>query len=1377
MKLLLRKKILYPIIGVLSFVLSFVMFVVNSPNAYADTTYTYTVSNINFKTASADGYFTISKANGSHDGSTGKISYYMAANSSLTFTFAPTNKIITSVSSFNFYGEYDIDDYGTMAAKSVTYSYSFGSYTSESTTTTNEYTFSVNQDQLNAQKPTSITFTIIASEILQLRVGGEFVFNAKDANVDISFNTQGGTGGTSTIKATPGSPMPAITLPTKTGYSFGGYYTGTNGSGTQYYTSTGASANNCPASGLTLYAKWTANKYTVNFDKQSGTGGSNSVTATYASAMPAMTKPTRTGYTFGGYYTGTNGGGTQYYNANGGSARNWDKTSTTTLYAKWTANTYTVNFDKQNGTGGSNSVTATYASAMPSITKPTRTGYTFGGYYTETNGGGTQYYNANGGSARNWDKTSTTTLYAKWTANTYTITFDNQSGTGGLSSVTATYDSAMTTLESLPTRQYYDFLGYFDAETDGTKYYNADGTSAKTWDKVADTTLYAQWQVTVEGTITFINDIGDVTYTPESKALIDAANTAYNSLSESNQLLVTNYDVLVQANTDYDKVDESVEKVAEIGVVEHTPTCKALIDDARTTYDALTQYQKDIYPEASLKTLVDDEKAYEAMGLIIDVTDVENTIPFRQKVTAARNYYDNLTADQKALVTNYNDLTDREAVVDFMDLSNMIIDVEDTEAFRNKVVDAREDYDDLTNTQKGLVPAEVLKVLTDDETIIPVMDKIDAIGDVTYTSGSKALIDDANAAYNNLAADQKDLVVNYDTLVQANTDYDKVDESVGKVNAIGEVVYTPECKALIDDARTTYDALTQYQKNIYPEASLKTLVDDEKAYEAMDKINAIGEIENTKACKDKIITAKNTFDALTDDQEALVAESFIKILNDDIAAFNVIEMINVSSKVEYTKESKAAIDSSKAAYNALTEDQKELVVNYNALVKAEIDYLAVDAVVKEINNIGDITCDEESNNKIISARESYDALTDDQKAFFPEEIKQSLIDYETTYVALEKIYAIGKVEYAHETGDKIRDARRTYNSLTPEQKSLINDDDFNILNGSAKKYNTMITAGIVWMVLLLLLSIIAIAFGIYFIFFLLGKKNDDDEEDEDNKPNTVKTMSVAPLGLIFLTSHLADGGFITLYVFASIAVLIWIAVLIIFILKKKGIIKASKINNDANNISEEKDITEDEEVSNDEETPLNNEGDQESEDLDNNEEETEASTKSEDEVITTTDEKGNTFQIRYNKSFTAKLSQAPDELKDYYNQIKNYVLSYRKTNSRISWQFDSINIGRNKVVKFAIRGKTLCVYYALDEVDSKYKVETTESKKYADVSKFYRIKNNRRCQYAKELVDILMRKLHIEKGKESNEDFKIPYEETNALIEKGLIKETKMKIK
>ena len=70
-------------------------------------------------------------------------------------------------------------------------------------------------------------------------------------------------------------------------------------------------------SGCSLRFYSQAKQYKVALDQQGGSGETTSVTATYGAAMPAATMPTRTGYTFGGYYTGPNGGGTQYYQADG----------------------------------------------------------------------------------------------------------------------------------------------------------------------------------------------------------------------------------------------------------------------------------------------------------------------------------------------------------------------------------------------------------------------------------------------------------------------------------------------------------------------------------------------------------------------------------------------------------------------------------------------------------------------------------------------------------------------------------------------------------------------------------------------------------------------------------------------------------------------------------------------------------------------------------------------------------------------------------------------------------------------------------------------------------------------------------------------------
>ena len=122
-------------------------------------------------------------------------------------------------------------------------------------------------------------------------------------------------------------PLP---VPTRDGYTFRGWYTETNGQGIKVDDETVVSAT----SNQTLYAYWTSNTQTITFDRRSGSGGTSSVTATFGQGMPTATMPTRTGYTFSGYYDAVSGG-TQYYTSSGASARNWDRPNDTTLYAHW----------------------------------------------------------------------------------------------------------------------------------------------------------------------------------------------------------------------------------------------------------------------------------------------------------------------------------------------------------------------------------------------------------------------------------------------------------------------------------------------------------------------------------------------------------------------------------------------------------------------------------------------------------------------------------------------------------------------------------------------------------------------------------------------------------------------------------------------------------------------------------------------------------------------------------------------------------------------------------------------------------------------------------------------------------------------------------
>lgn len=143
-------------------------------------------------------------------------------------------------------------------------------------------------------------------------------------------------------------------------------------------------------------------RYDVALDMQSGGGGATSIIAIDGSAMPSATMPGRDGYEFGGYWTEPNGGGTQYYNSDGSSTRNWDSRTITTLYAKWTANNYIVTLEGMEADSKEPiKINVTYDAKLSQVTPHTKTNYTFDGYWTSKDFAttlGSQLIDANG----NW---------------------------------------------------------------------------------------------------------------------------------------------------------------------------------------------------------------------------------------------------------------------------------------------------------------------------------------------------------------------------------------------------------------------------------------------------------------------------------------------------------------------------------------------------------------------------------------------------------------------------------------------------------------------------------------------------------------------------------------------------------------------------------------------------------------------------------------------------------------------------------------------------------------------------------------------------------------------------------------------------------------
>ena len=167
-----------------------------------------------------------------------------------------------------------------------------------------------------------------------------------------------------------------------------------------------------------------------------------------------------------------------------------------------------------------------------------------------------------------------------------------------------------------------------------------------------------------------IDAIGEVSL--RSKPTIDTARNAYDQLTPAQKAFVSNYDVLVAAETRYAQlVDEAAaeyvrELIENLGDV--TLDSKEAIEAARAAYDALTPSQKALISEATYRKLTDAEDAYAALVDKAAAERVEDLIDAIGRVTpgsgsriaAARAAYDALTPSQKKLVGNYQTLLDAE---------------------------------------------------------------------------------------------------------------------------------------------------------------------------------------------------------------------------------------------------------------------------------------------------------------------------------------------------------------------------------------------------------------------------------------------------------------------------------------------------------------------------------------------------------------------------------------------------------------------------------------------------------------------------------------------------------------------------------------------
>jgi uncharacterized protein (TIGR02145 family)/uncharacterized repeat protein (TIGR02543 family) len=266
---------------------------------------------------------------------------------------------------------------------------------------------------------------------------------------------------TLTVSANPSNGGSVSRNPDWPNYSHGTAVTvtATANSGYRFTGWSDASTSESPGVAITMdgHKTLTANfqqitTYTVSFSANSGNGTVSSLSAQEGNSviLPDGNGLSRSGYVFGGWNTNSNGTGTNY-----NVSTTYTPTANTTLYAKWTLNTYTVTFNSQSGSAVSPQ-TVDYGGKITTPTAPTRANYTFGGWYKEAT------------CTNSWNfstdvVTSAITLYAKWTPITYTITYTLNSGTvSPANPASYTIETPAFTLTN-PTRTGYTFAGWTGA--------------------------------------------------------------------------------------------------------------------------------------------------------------------------------------------------------------------------------------------------------------------------------------------------------------------------------------------------------------------------------------------------------------------------------------------------------------------------------------------------------------------------------------------------------------------------------------------------------------------------------------------------------------------------------------------------------------------------------------------------------------------------------------------------------------------------------------------------------------------------------------------------------------------------------------------------
>lgn len=302
----------------------------------------------------------------------------------------------------------------------------------------------------------------------------------KEEIVKVTFDANGGSlaegvSNTNTYKAN--EKYDTLPTPTRTGYTFAGWYTAKDG-GTKVTSETSVGDID-----VTIYAHWTINQYTLTYDVGDGSldnGQATSITLDYGSKYGTLPNVTpKAGYNFVGWFSEKEDGSQVTADTTIGA-------SNTTIYAQYKEivyNPYTLTFDGNGGTPSETSRIVKEGSAIGSLPSASKTGYTFTGWYKED---GTSVLDTT------IMPSSDLTIYAHWNVNSYTLKFVSDDNT--IKETNVEYNAQLGDLPTPDAKLGYEFVGWFDNDTQ----YTSGSTMPAN-----DLTLIAKWKALDKPTITF----------------------------------------------------------------------------------------------------------------------------------------------------------------------------------------------------------------------------------------------------------------------------------------------------------------------------------------------------------------------------------------------------------------------------------------------------------------------------------------------------------------------------------------------------------------------------------------------------------------------------------------------------------------------------------------------------------------------------------------------------------------------------------------------------------------------------------------------------------------------------------------------------------